>query len=411
MGLAVADEVFEALAAEDWTQAMPAQQASWPTGVAMLPTVTEVSRTSLLCGRRVDGGQTDERAGFAGHPALRAVSPPNRPPVLFHKGQLVGTSGRSLSEAVEAAIADPAQRVVGVVINAVDDHLDRGQQIGVRWDVASLGPLRWLLDAARDAERVLVVTADHGHVIHGEGATLRPAGSDGGERWRVPPPAASHDEAEISGPRVLKGGRVILPADERVRYGGHKHGYHGGATAQEVLVPVTVVARRLPPGWVHRPILPPPWWTGVRALVVEPTVVESRPAARRAPSSHPTLFEPTPEPAPVLERAEATATTGWIGRLLDTELFRTQQSRVRPRPLAAERIAGYLEAIYANGDEIPLALLATRTGEPADQVRLALALVQRVVNVDGSEVLAVRGDMTVQLNTRLLGEQFGITVS
>ncbi len=79
-----------------------------------------------------------------------------------------------------------------------------------------------------------------------------------------------------------------------------------------------------------------------------------------------------------------------------------------PRPIPEERLHRYLAAIEANGGAIPLAALASRVGEPADTLRMALALVQRLLNVDGAEVLAVRADATVELNRELASLQFGV---
>jgi hypothetical protein len=82
-----------------------------------------------------------------------------------------------------------------------------------------------------------------------------------------------------------------------------------------------------------------------------------------------------------------------------------------PRPVADERIRHYLAVIDANGGSIPLSAMSVRTGEPPDALRMALAMVQRVLNLDGAEVLAVRPDGTVMLNRELLGLQFEIDLS
>ena len=168
--------------------------------------------------------------------------------------------------------------VVGVVVNSVDDHLARGDQINVGWDLASLGPLGWLLAAAAEAGRVVVLTADHGHVLDNGRSTARPQPTQGGERWRTAEKPPTDGEIEITGPRVvLGGGTVVMPFDERIRYGPPKHGYHGGATAEEVLVPVEVLARRLPTGWTFRPTTSPPWWDDRPA----PVALRSRPSPGR----------------------------------------------------------------------------------------------------------------------------------
>ena len=409
MGLPVAHRLLRDLAIEGWSGAAPADSPPWPTGIAMLPTVTEVSRASLLAGQRIEGGQPEERARFETHPALRSRSAVDRPPVLFHKAQLVGPDGRALPEHVRAAVADPNQRVVGAVVNAVDDHLDRGHQVRVGWDLDSMRPLAWLLDAAAEANRVVIVTADHGYVAHVDGAVLRPPATGGGERWRPPVPSASpgKDEFDFIGPRVLKGGHVVLPTDERLRYAGNKYGYHGGATPQEVLVPVAVLARTLPDGWEHRPMAIPAWWTGRPPVPAPSAALTAAPTPRTGRQvGQPRLFEP---PADVATQLAAAPPPLWIEELLGAPSFAAHRAQARlPRPIDDGRIIRYLTAIDANGGSIPLTALAERTGEPADQLRMALTLVQRLLNLDGAAILTIGADQSVRLDAELLAFQFGV---
>ena len=396
MSLAVSHPLVRSLKAGGWARVVPGDRVRWPVGVAALPTVTEVSRTSLLAGRLVAGGQAEERAGFESHVALRARSSADRPPVLFHKARLMAPNGIALPDDVRQSVADPDQRVVGVVVNSVDDHLARGDQVRVGWDLTSLRPLPWLLDAAAEAGRIVILTADHGHVLHGPAAESRPE-AGGGERWRAAGRAVGEGEVEVAGPRVLLGGeRIVLPSDDRLRYGGFKHGYHGGATPEEVLVPVEVLARRLPAGWDYAPSPEPPWWPGETAAT--PTIRVSAPPAGTVPVT-PSLFDLPTAPA----RPEAT----WVDALLATPAFAAQRARL-PRPVPDERLRRYLGLIDGNGGSIPLAALAHRTGEPTDMLRLALALVQRLLNLDGAEVLTVRADGMVVLNRELADLQFEI---
>jgi hypothetical protein len=173
-----------------------------------------------------------------------------------------------------------------------------------------------------------------------------------------------------------------------------------------VLVPVAVLARTLPEGWVYRPLAAPTWWNAEPSLpAMSPTPARPRPAPpTRTPQ--PTLFEP--EPAPAAEPVSAGVDT-WVTTLLAGPTFVAQRQRL-PRPIPDERIAGYLRHIHHNGGEIPLATLATRTGEPPDQLRMTLTMLQRLLNVDGTEILAVRGDQTVELNTSLLAIQFEVAI-
>ena len=79
-----------------------------------------------------------------------------------------------------------------------------------------------------------------------------------------------------------------------------------------------------------------------------------------------------------------------------------------PRPIDDDRIIRYLTAIDANGGSIPLTALAERTGEPADQLRMALTLVQRLLNLDGAAILTIGADQSVRLDAELLAFQFGV---
>src|SRR5690606_16939886 len=138
---------------------VPHGRAETPVVIAALPTVTEVSRASLLGGRLTRGTATSEKADFAVHPALVQASRAGRPPRLFHKAELA--EGSALAGEVRDAIADQAQRVVGVVHNAIDAQLAGSDQLHVRWSPDDLHLLRPLLREARDAGRIVVLTGDH----------------------------------------------------------------------------------------------------------------------------------------------------------------------------------------------------------------------------------------------------------
>ena len=71
-----------------------------------------------------------------------------RPPRLFHKADL--GPGPELPAAVSDALADPQQRVVGVVHNAVDVQLAGSDQMELTWSAEILRPLPALLRIARD---------------------------------------------------------------------------------------------------------------------------------------------------------------------------------------------------------------------------------------------------------------------
>jgi hypothetical protein len=112
--------------------------------------------------------------------------------------------------------------VVGVVVNAVDDHLLKGEQIDTRWSRDEIKVLPALLHEARIARRLVVLISDHGHVLdcQAEGRPFKDELS-GGERWRSASGNAGDDELLVEGSRVLANGhQLIAPWSERVRYAG-----------------------------------------------------------------------------------------------------------------------------------------------------------------------------------------------
>ena len=58
-----------------------------------------------------------------------------------------------LAASVLSEIESPRRRIVGVVINAVDDHLLKGDQIDISWTAEAIKVLPMLLYEARLAGR------------------------------------------------------------------------------------------------------------------------------------------------------------------------------------------------------------------------------------------------------------------
>jgi hypothetical protein len=322
--------------------------------------------------------------------------------VLFHKIALQEAADASLAANVREAIASPQKRVVGVVVNAVDDHLLKGGQLDLRWTRDEIMVLPPLLYEARSARRVVVLLGDHGHLLdHQTEARPRstgvpPVGSqhrrdacatEGGERWRPDDGRPAEGELAVQGPRVLlgEGHRLIAPWNERFRYGARKNGYHGGLTPQEMVIPIAVLASaelRLP-GWAETPDPTPDWW-------------DDTPAAT---------------PAPVAAPAEAAAPTkpDWVAALLACPLF-VEQKRLGGRTVPADEVfARLLAALDGAGGKTTATTLARRLQTALFRLRGLLAVVQRVLNVDGYAVLGRdEASDTVELNRDLLLRQFDL---
>ena len=166
--------------------------------------------------------------------------------------------------------------MVGVVLNTIDDALDKGKPGPAHWTVDEVTYLRQVLDEARRAGRPVILTADHGHVLdRGRADGARPAAP--GERpVRRPPatalgtpePARSPCAARASSPcgtdepaAVRSSPRSTRPSTTRPGSAG----YHGGASLAEVVVPVITLLPSdalLPPGWYAYDAVghAPAWW-------------------------------------------------------------------------------------------------------------------------------------------------------
>lgn len=389
-------ELCTDLARNGWAEHIPEGLTVSSIGIAALPTVTEISRTSLLCGKLTSGASSQEKAAFASHPALLAPSKAGGKPILFHKGELGESSGLSIE--VRNVVGNHARKVVGVVYNAVDDHLSGSDQLHLRWALDDLRLLKPLLHEAKSAGRTLIITADHGHVID-EKTTQRTAAD--GDRWRSPTSPAQEDEILLEGGRVKApngGDRIICAWSEHLRYSSKKNGYHGGVSPQEVVVPLSVFVPSLGSleGWKPAPPSQPEWW--------EESVVPEMPAAPSVPKPKKRKPEGTGD---LFGGEEPVAQVDWIAALLASPTYQQQRqlaARVAPRD---EDVRGLLEALDGRGGKLGKAALAQRLGMPLLRVSGFVNAARRVLNVDQSPVLALdESSAQVELNRELLDVQF-----
>lgn len=396
--------IFRELSADlqklGWVEAIAGEGAGPAVGIAALPTVTEISRASLLCGQLTSGAANVEKAGFGAYPALLAASKASGKPIVFHKGELGDAMG--LSQDVREAVGTRDRRVIAVVYNAVDDHLSGSDQLHLRWSLDDLRLLKPLLYEAQAAARALIITADHGHLI--DERTTQRSGTDG-DRWRAHTVAVEQDEI------VLEGGRVRTPAgankivcawSERLRYSSKKNGYHGGVSPQELIVPLSVF---LPPrleieGWRPAPPIQPDWWedrpTASRKPVLPVRPVEAKPK------------KPVPEgQAELFHGVEPQAKTDWITVLFASTTYQQQKqlaARVAPSDPDMRRL---LEGLDARGGKLSKAALAQRLGLPLVRVSGFVNAARRVLNVDQSAVVSLdETNAVVDLNRELLDVQF-----
>lgn len=414
MSVAVCRELLGDATRDEWIALTEPGRFLNRPGIATIPSVTEMSRTSLMCGKLRQGAAADERIGFAEHPELLAQCRNGSPPVLFHKASLTEFDDSSLAADVRKEIASSHRKIVGVVVNAVDDHLLKGEQIDTRWSRDEIKVLPALLHEARLARRIVVLLSDHGHVLDWQtvGRTY-----DGGERWRPDNGRCEANEIQVQGSRVLADGkRLIAPWSEKLRYGIKKNGYHGGVTPQEMVVPIVALSssEAFPAGWTEAAVDSPAWWDApVRLVAVtEPVQPKLKPAVPPA-----TLFdlideqkqEATQVPAELPAAVVDDSVPAWVSRLLGTPVFATQKQLGGRAVPADDVFSRLLTALDRRGGKMTSVAMARALDYPPLRLRGLLAVAQRVLNVDGYAVLS-RDEVsdTVELNRELLLVQFDL---
>lgn len=392
--------------------------------LAALPTVTEVSRSSLLCGALSPGNAEHEKRRFAANDAV--VGLPGPPARLFHHHQDLGSGvGVGLPPTVLEALGVDGPRLVGAVVNTIDDALSRGV-FTREYTIENLGPLQGLLRAAADTGRFVVVTGDHGHVLgvglDGRGEARR--SGEGGDRWRTADRAPDTDEVLLRGPRVLLGGDhgVIAPAQDDLRYSAKHGGYHGGATPEECLVPVAVFAPpgvTAPSGWDPIAVAPPAWWD-LAALDAPEVDTPPSPAKRRrrqeqtdrqgelfggAPATETSSADENDEsPVTVLP---PTPVAPWIDALIGSDVYKVQFGTMNRAKPAEDRVRAALGALHARGGTAAFSVLAQATAMPAQRIPGFVSALERLLNVDGYGVITVdRSAQEVRLDEDLLSAQF-----
>ena len=81
-------------------------------------------------------------------------------------------------------------------MNAVDDHLLKGEQIDTRWSRDEIKVLPVLLHEAKMAGRTVIMLSDHGHILD---CNAKGKQFEGGERWRY----ASSQSSVVSGQKEV----------------------------------------------------------------------------------------------------------------------------------------------------------------------------------------------------------------
>ncbi len=416
MSWAVCHELLADIRHDHWAEATPAESSTpFAPVIATVPSVTAFSRTSLLSGELAEGDAATEKRNFEAHDALRRACDKRHPPVLFHKREVTEGPRGVVGDELSKAILSANHRVVGVVINAVDDRLSGAQQVRDAWTVGRIGPLGAVLKLARDSGRVVILASDHGHVWHR--AEARPHAGVG--RWRTADGDVRDGELVIAGDRVRDGGggrSVVVPWTETVYYGKPQNGYHGGVTPQEMVCPLVILTDRTSSydglSECHTP--EPGWWSPAPAAAT--AAAEEPPVAVRVPRKPTGLFdeyadeEPTPGHTPAAPPAPTPPTDGtWLDRLFASAGYKGQKEAVRRHAPEDGLVRRCLEALAAAGGIMTPAAFSHAASVPPARLDGLVALVQRLLNVDGYDVLTFsRPENRIELNVVKLKRQFDL---
>lgn len=375
----VASELFESLTKLGWGPAAPDGATS--VALAALPTITSVSRTAFFAGQLPAPGTAEPSSNldptrFAAHPALSRFQPE-----LFVKKTL-GT-GADLPAAVSDTLRDRQRRLVGVVVNAVDDWLSGPQQIAHGFGVETVKPLRALLAACAEVGRSVLVVADHGHTLNEE---LTFSESSDHSRWRLPTEPPEDGELLFTGRKVWcppGATGVVLPFLSGATYKWKKVGHHGGATLEEVVVPVVLLE---PNGNAF----PQPHWWRLEAGVSAPTPTESAVVGTDAP-----LFE-TPVKA-----------GGLAARLMASEVWK-ERKKLLPGRFPEDRLYALLDAMERR-PRLSGVEFTEITGEPERRIAGFASQAGAALNAGGMEVLCYdREQRRLVLSLELLEQVFEV---
>ncbi|MBK1646221.1 hypothetical protein CKO25_16520 [Thiocapsa imhoffii] len=403
MSHAVYRELTQDLLGYGWVELQPVDQTGPCCLLAALPTLTHVSRFALLSGTLGEGTATNESKAFAAHPSLQRVAT-KQPPLLLHKAALQQPGSGALADGVRDVLAGHEHRVVGAVINAVDDQLSSGAQVSVRWSLDTIGLLPQILEAVRESGRLLILTSDHGHVLEHDLRMMPSSGES--QRCKPATDPVAEGEVRVAGARVVAPGQtIILPWSEQIRYGAKKMGYHGGGSPQEVLVPFGVYRYAgdagVLTGWREVPRQTPPWWRLVSERP-EDAPTPPPPTAARRDRHTPDLFATLTTPVP-----PAGDERDWIAQLLASPVYARMQARAGRVRISDAQLRQLLTGLEQAGGQQMAAAVAQGLELPELRLHGLLAGVQKLLNVDGYPVLAIdRASKTVRLDLVSLKNQF-----
>ena len=222
----------------------------------------------------------------------------------------------------------------------------------------------------------------------------------------------------LTGERVRddKGRRaVIVPWAETLYYGRQQNGYHGGVTPQEMACPLVLLTDKSSAySGLHTCEYPKPeWWSSTptaTAAVEEPPVILMVPKGQGSLFDFDDVDEVAEGPVPpVPTPTKAVAPKAWVGRLLASEAYKNQKDLVRRHAPEDDVVRRCLEALDGGGGIMTPTAFSKAADVPAARLDGLIALIQRLLNVEGYEILTLnRTENRIELNVVKLKRQFDL---
>lgn len=404
--------------------------------IAALPTMTEVSRAALFAGKLPKVGEkldtTRDPERLAAHRAFTKAL--GHGPRLLLRTHAEDNAGHLTKDA--RALVASSDRVVALVLNAVDDMLGAKPSYRGAYNRETIKALQPVLEEARKAGRAVLLLADHGHVLSDrKRKPIKVEGADS-PRYRelsttaaVEPGELVIDAEDPNAYRTRAGQRLALLFQESDRYKDVHHlGEHGGASMAEVVTPALLIGA----DELERAVADdedeslqtvalaiPAWWnlelSTAPASIAAPSGKRSdRPAPgeggrkKKISNSQLPIFEEPKQPArPVSAHPPATAQRAlseWAVRV-DAAYAGDAKSR---RDLLHRRVLPMLELLLDHEGRMSDDVFAGKVGEALRNVGALVAMMGEFLNVD--EYAVVRhnaGAKQVELDLPLLRELFG----
>jgi hypothetical protein len=170
-----------------------------------------------------------------------------------------------------------------------------------------------------------------------------------------------------------------------------------------MLVPITVLWRdlRIPADFEEMPADLPSWWTEPMVAAAIPNLVTPAKVAQAKPTA-PTLFDQPKTPS-----AAVTPDEHWIKALLLSDVLAVQRRLAGRARIDDALFQQCVAALVSRGGSMTTPALAGAIGVPEHRLPGLLAVMQRLLNVEGYAVLdRQEAANTVLLNVALLKKQF-----